>query len=178
MPLVKAFFIKDASLEFIPGISLKTDSNTEVFTYEFFMVTLFKLWGNFLRDIFAKHFLTKSQAFNLQVATLLEITCLRKYIELAFISKGYLYCAKNYIFIRMPMPMPMPMPRCRCRDFKMAIFKRCFEMIKSILILCFHYIGSLFGPFRNDPSYFAVQWKQKCCWIDPARFLFPFGAIG
>ena len=45
------------------------------------------------------------------------------------------------------------------------------------LILCFHYIGSLFSPFRNDPSHFAVQWKQKCCWIDPACFLLPFGVI-
>ena len=36
------------------------------------------------------------------------------------------------------------------------------------LILCFHYIGLLFGPFRNDPSYFAVKRKLKCCWIDPA----------
>ena len=44
-------------------------------------------------------------------------------------------------------------------------------------ILCFHYIGLRFGLFRNDPSHFAVQWKQKCCWIDPARFLFPFGVI-
>ena len=44
-------------------------------------------------------------------------------------------------------------------------------------ILCFHYIWSPFGPFRNDLSHFAVQWKQKCFWIDPIRFLFPFGAI-
>ena len=34
-----------------------------------------------------------------------------------------------------------------------------------------------FGPFRNDPSRFAVHWKQKCCWIDRTRFLFPFGAM-
>ena len=44
-------------------------------------------------------------------------------------------------------------------------------------ILCFPYIGSLFGSFRNDPSRFAVQWKRKCCWIDLTRFLFSFGAI-
>ena len=48
---------------------------------------------------------------------------------------------------------------------------------RCVLILCFHYIGSLFGPFCNDPSHFAVQWKQKCCWIVRARFLFLFGAI-
>ena len=51
-------------------------------------------------------------------------------------------------------------------------------MVKGLLILYFHYIGLLFGPFRNDPSHFAVQWKQKCCWIDPTRFLFSFGGIG
>ena len=44
-------------------------------------------------------------------------------------------------------------------------------------MLCFHYIGLLFGPFHNDPSHFAVQWKQKCHWIDPTCFLFPFGEI-
>ena len=61
----KLFFTKDASLEFIPAISLKRESNTEVFSYRFFTITLFKLSENFLRDIFAKHFLTKSQASNL-----------------------------------------------------------------------------------------------------------------
>ena len=104
----RLFFIKDANLEFIPVISLKTDSNIEVFAYGFFMVTLFKLSGDFLGDIFAKHFLTKLQASYLQVSTLLETTCLTKYIELAFNSKGYSYCVKNYIYIRMPMTMPMP----------------------------------------------------------------------
>ena len=38
---------------------------------------------------------------------------------------------------------------------------------KGRIILCFHYIESLFGSFRNDPLYFAVQQKQKCCQIDP-----------
>ena len=61
----RLFFNKDASLEFIPAISLKRDSNTEVFSYGFFTVTLFKLSENFLRDKFAKHFLTKSQTSNL-----------------------------------------------------------------------------------------------------------------
>ena len=28
-------------------------------------------------------------------------------------------------------------------------------------ILCFHHIGSLFGPFHNDLSHFTVQRKQK-----------------
>ena len=65
MSLVEAFFTKYASLEFIPAISLKRDSNTEIFPYGFFTVTLFKLSENFSQDIFAKHFLTKSQASNL-----------------------------------------------------------------------------------------------------------------
>ena len=65
--------------------------------------------------------------------------------------------------------------------------KAVIEKLKTTILLgnsfhschlyCSHYIGSLFGPFRNDPSHFAVQWKLKCCWIDPTRFLFPFGAI-
>ena len=62
MSLMGAFFTKDASLEFIPAISLKMDSNAEVFPYRFFKVTFLKLLENFLRDIFAKHFLTNSQA--------------------------------------------------------------------------------------------------------------------
>ena len=30
--------------------------------------------------------------------------------------------------------------------------------IAPFLKLCFHYIGLLFGSFRNDPSHFTVQW--------------------
>ena len=128
----RRFFTKDTSLEFIPAISLKKDSNSEVFSYGFFKVTIFKLLENFLRDVFTKHFLTKSQAFNLQVATLQEITCLTKFIEIAFNSKGYLYCVKNYIYIgmRMPMsmPMPLPMPRCPCRDFQMTVLSAALRL--------------------------------------------------
>ena len=62
MSFVKAFLTKDASLELIPAISLKADSSTKIFPYGFFTVTLFKLPANFLQAIFAKHFLTKSQA--------------------------------------------------------------------------------------------------------------------
>ena len=40
----------------------------------------------------------------------MEIRVLQNYIELAFNSKGYLYCVKNYICIGMPMLMPMPIP--------------------------------------------------------------------
>ena len=65
MSLVEAFFTKYASLEFIPAISLKRDSNTEVLPYGFFTVIFFKLSKIFLQDVFAKYFLTKSQASNL-----------------------------------------------------------------------------------------------------------------
>ena len=57
--------MKDTSLEFIPAISLKKDANTVVVPYGFFKITIFKLLENFLRDIFAKYFLAKSQASNL-----------------------------------------------------------------------------------------------------------------
>ena len=57
--------MKDASLEFIPLICLKGDSNIEVFPYGFFQVTISKLLENFQEDVFAKRFLTKSQASNL-----------------------------------------------------------------------------------------------------------------
>ena len=84
MSLMEAFFTKNASLKFMPAISLKRDSNTEVFPYGFFTVTVFKLPGNVLRDIFAKHFLTKSQASYLKVATLMEITRLTKLYRSSF----------------------------------------------------------------------------------------------
>ena len=61
----RLFFTKDGSLQFIPAISLKRIYNTVVFPYAFFTVTLLKLSKSFLRDVFAKHFLTKSQASNL-----------------------------------------------------------------------------------------------------------------
>ena len=57
--------MKDASLEFIPLICLKGDSNIEVFPYGFFQVTISKSLENFQEDVFAKRFLTKSQASNL-----------------------------------------------------------------------------------------------------------------
>ena len=84
MSLMEAFFTKDASLEFIPAISLKRDFSAEFFPYGFSTVTLLKLLENFLRDIFAKHFLTKSQASNLTVANLMEITCLKKIYKISF----------------------------------------------------------------------------------------------
>ena len=50
------------SREFITAISFKKDSITELFLHGSCEVALFKLSRNFLLDIFAKHFLTKSQA--------------------------------------------------------------------------------------------------------------------
>ena len=61
----------------------------------------------FLRDIFAKHFLTKPQVSNPYVATLLKITCLTK-IFITFNSKVNMYCMKDYFYIRMPILMSMP----------------------------------------------------------------------
>ena len=56
MSLVGAIFTKDASLEFIPAISLKRDSNTEVFSYGFFTITLFKLLEKFSARCLCKTF--------------------------------------------------------------------------------------------------------------------------
>ena len=61
----RRFFAKDTSLDFIPLICLKGDSNKEVFPYGFFQVTISKLLENFQEDAFTKRFLTKSQASNL-----------------------------------------------------------------------------------------------------------------
>ena len=97
------------------------DSNTEVFAYGFFTVTLFKSSGNFLRDIFAEH--------NGNYADFNGNKVFAKFIELAFDSKGCLYCVKNHIYVRIPMPMPMPMPRCRCRDFQMADWMKLYKRL-------------------------------------------------
>ena len=94
---------KVATLQCAALILLKTDSITEILAYAFSMVTLHKLSGDFLRDNFAKHFLPKSEASNLQVATLLK-----KNVKLAFNSEGYLYCVKT--FAEMPMPR---IPNCQ-----------------------------------------------------------------
>ena len=51
--------MQDASLEFIPAISLKSDSNTEVFSYGFFTITLFKLSENFSARYLCKTFSDK-----------------------------------------------------------------------------------------------------------------------
>ena len=58
----KHFFFKDASLEFIPAISLKTDSNTKVSTYGFFVV-FFKIIGEFSARYLCKTFSEKVAAF-------------------------------------------------------------------------------------------------------------------
>ena len=63
MSLVETFFTKDASLEFIPAISLKRDSNTEVFPYGFFTVTLLKLSEIIFCEILCKTFSDKVAGF-------------------------------------------------------------------------------------------------------------------
>ena len=75
----------------------------------------------------------------------------------------------GHIIGQVRFTIPAPSPQKRNSRFEILFVKT--------FILCFHYIASLFGPFRNDPSYFAAQWKRKCGWIDPSRFLFPFGTI-
>ena len=57
------FYTEVASAELIPAISLKRFPSQKL-TWLLDGST-FKLSRNFLRDIFAKHFLTKSQASNL-----------------------------------------------------------------------------------------------------------------
>ena len=89
--MVEAFFPNVGSLRVYPSFLIRVHHGSS-----------FQLSGNFLRHIFAKHFLTKSQTSNLQVAGLLKIICLTN-LELAFNSKGYLHCVKDYIF------------ECRCR---------------------------------------------------------------
>ena len=46
---------------------MKKDFTKEVSQLELCMVALFKLSGNFLGDVFAKHFLTNSQTTNLVI---------------------------------------------------------------------------------------------------------------
>ena len=52
------------------------------------------------------------------------------------------------------------------------------QALKSMhVMLCFHHVGLLFRPFRNDSSHIAFHWKQKRFRIDAEHFLFPFGAM-
>ena len=98
MSLVETFFTKDASLEFIPAISLKRDSNTEVFLYGFFTVTLFKLSEIIFCEILCKTFSGKVAGFQSIGCDFIENNVFdKKYLELAFKSKGYLYCVKKFM---------------------------------------------------------------------------------
>ena len=106
---------------------LKKYSTTKVFLHVFRAVALSKLSENFLRDIFAKHFLTKLQAS--KSSTLLKITLLTKIYRINFNSSGDLYCVKEYSYhsntksdadANAEMPMPrFPNGRfsgfCQCR---------------------------------------------------------------
>ena len=77
-PWWRLFLTEVAGLKVIRSNLIKKDSITELFLHGSCAVALFKLLRNFLRHIFAKHFLTKSLASNLQVTTLLKLTCLTK----------------------------------------------------------------------------------------------------
>ena len=76
-PQVEAFFHRSCRSRVHPSNFIKKDSITEIILHWSCAVALFKLSINFLRNIFVKHFLTWSQASNLQVTTLLKITCKR-----------------------------------------------------------------------------------------------------
>ena len=89
---------------------IKKDFTTELFLHGSCAVSLFKLSRNFLRDTFAKHVVTKSQASNLQVTPLLKIKTICERL-----------CVKDYSYIHMPILMAMPMPVCPYRDFQMVV---------------------------------------------------------
>ena len=57
------FFTKDASPEFISAISLKRDSNAEVYPYGLFTVTIFKLLKSFCEISFCTTFSDKVAGF-------------------------------------------------------------------------------------------------------------------
>lgn len=87
---------------------------------------------NFLRDIFAKHFLTKLESIGRQ-----------KYIELTFSSKGGLYCLEDNLSIWSPILIPVPisilMPACWSRRIAMIVC--------NVTIINFFY------------SYLMIWWK-------------------
>ena len=58
MPLQEIHLMKP---RVYPHNLIKKDSTTEAFPHGFCRIGLFKVLGNFLRDIFAVHFLTKFQ---------------------------------------------------------------------------------------------------------------------
>ena len=59
-PWQRLFFTKVSGVDFIPAISLQKDFIKEGFLHGFCTISFFILSGNFLRDTFTKHFLTKS----------------------------------------------------------------------------------------------------------------------
>ena len=65
MPPGQCFFYYSCRSRVYPCNFIKKVSTAEVFLRIFCTIAIFKWSGNFLRDIFAKHFLIKSQARNL-----------------------------------------------------------------------------------------------------------------
>ena len=87
------FFSLKLQVQLIPAIHEKR-LHHRAFQHRSCAVALFKSLRNFLRDIFAKHFLTKSQASNLWFTTLLEIiTCLTK-----IYTTNFILCKRLYLY--------------------------------------------------------------------------------
>ena len=71
---MESAFSKVVGLEVSLQFNQKTTSSKEVFPHGFCKIDPFKISEEFLRDIFAKHFLIKLQASDQKVASLLKIT--------------------------------------------------------------------------------------------------------
>ena len=110
-PWWKFLFSKNAGLESIPVILLKTNSTTGNIWHGLCKVPLFSISENFLRGITV---ILLIQDF----IPLLKMTEYIVYIELTFSSKDNFNWVADNVYIRMPEPMPIP--RCRCWDFQMA----------------------------------------------------------
>ena len=120
-PGLKILRLKSWRSRVYPCNFMKNDTTTEVFLHVFCKVALFKLSGNFLRDIFAKHSLTKFLGCDLIENNVFYKNTLNYVLTLTL--KAIYTVLKTIFIVRRLMPMPMPvlmpitMPRCRCRDF-------------------------------------------------------------
>ena len=150
---MEAFFHWSCRSRVHPSNFIKKDFITELFLHGSCVITHFKLFRVFQRDFFAKHFLTTLEAINLQVTTLLKITCLTKYIELPFNFKSDLYCVKDYSYIDMPIPMSMPILICIPRFPSGRFPGFCqFRMEKKELALDMKYFNAYQAFWRDFQS--------------------------
>ena len=69
----------------------------------------------------------------------------RKYQELTFNSKGYLYCVKNNIYIWIQCQC-----QCRCRNFQLTHLKAFFWKlaVKELLLLLHRYFQAFYPVFK------------------------------